>query len=71
MRRFRATYRDKEGKERQSLKWYLDFRDHLGIRHRIPAYTDKQKAKPSAATSRSWWTCEPVGKPWTVAFTNG
>ena len=45
MRLFRATYRDRAGKERQSQKWYLDFKDHLGIRHRIPAYTDEGESK--------------------------
>jgi len=45
MRLFKATYKDKEGKARKSLKWYLDFTDHNEIRHKIPAFTDKRQSE--------------------------
>ncbi|MFC1781109.1 tyrosine-type recombinase/integrase [Planctomycetota bacterium] len=42
MRIYRATYKDRDGKQRKSAKWYLDFSDHNQLRHKIPAFTDKR-----------------------------
>ena len=41
MRLFRATYRDRKGRQRESARWYVEFSDHLGIIRRIPAFSDK------------------------------
>ncbi len=41
MRIFRATYRDRDGRPRESRKWYLEFTDDRGVVRRLPAFTDK------------------------------
>ncbi len=38
MRLFKASYKDKDGKSRKSRKWYIDFTDHLGRRHKLAGY---------------------------------
>ena len=45
MRLFKATYKDKNGVKQESQKWYVDFSDHLGIRHRIPGFNNKRTTK--------------------------
>jgi len=45
MRLFKAVYKDKDGKNRKSLKWYLDFADHNEIRHKIPGFSDKRQSE--------------------------
>ena len=42
MRIYKATYKDRSGKQRKSAKWYLDFSDHNRLRHKIPAFADKR-----------------------------
>jgi integrase len=42
MRVYKATYKDREGKQRKSAKWYCDFADHNKLRHKIPAFADKR-----------------------------
>jgi len=37
--------KDKTGKICKSQKWYLDIRDQLQIRHKIPAFTDKRQSE--------------------------
>ena len=49
MRIFKATYKDRNGKSRESVKWYGEFRDHIQIIRRIPLLTDKTA---SAETGR-------------------
>ena len=46
---FKANYKDKYGKLKVSKKWYIDFRDHKGRRHKIAGYTSK---KDTAALER-------------------
>ena len=41
MRSFRALYKDRKGRKRESSKWYVEFRDHLDTIRRLPAYTDR------------------------------
>ena len=39
---FRKTRgRDEQGRQQQSRKWYVEFRDHLDRVHRTPAFRDK------------------------------
>jgi len=45
MRVFKTHYRDKDGKRRQAKKWYLDFSDHRGIRHRWPGLESKEQTE--------------------------
>ncbi len=42
MRLFKATYRDRKGRKRQSAKWYVEFKDHLDTVRRLPAFTDRK-----------------------------
>ncbi len=45
MRVFRATYKDRKGRQRESSKWYVEFRDHLEMTRRLPAFTDKKASQ--------------------------
>jgi len=42
MRVYKATYTDRNGKNRKTAKWYVDFSDHNRLRHKIPAFADKR-----------------------------
>ncbi len=43
MRVFRVSYKDKSGNKQQASKWYMDFTDHKGIRHRWPGFEDNRQ----------------------------
>lgn len=45
MRVYKEAYRDKSGKKCKSRKWYVDFADHLRIRHRIPGFENKRQTE--------------------------
>ncbi len=45
MRVFKATYKDRKGRRRQSAKWYVEFKDHLDTVRRFPAYTDRKASE--------------------------
>lgn len=46
MRIFKAQYKDKKtGKTIKSRKWYIDFTDHLTVRHRLPAFDSKRASE--------------------------
>ena len=45
MRVFRTYYKDRDGIRKHAKKWYVDFADHLQIRHRIPAFEDKRQSE--------------------------
>ena len=43
---FRKTHgRDEQGRQQQSRKWYVEFRDHLDRVHRTPAFTDRKASE--------------------------
>lgn len=42
MRIFRQCYTDRQGRSRESSKWYVEFVDHREIRHRLPGFTDRK-----------------------------
>ncbi|MHC4718569.1 MAG: tyrosine-type recombinase/integrase [Planctomycetota bacterium] len=42
MRVFQSTYKDRQGRTRKTKKWYVEFRDHLGIVRRVPGFTDRK-----------------------------
>ena len=42
MRVFKQKYRDRQGKLKQSAKWYVEFKDHTETTRRIPGFTDKK-----------------------------
>jgi integrase len=41
MRLCRQQYKGRDGKTRESAKWYVEVKDHEGRRRRIPGFTDK------------------------------
>src|SRR5580704_16036336 len=41
MRLCRQQYKGRDGKTRESAKWYAEIKDHDGRRRRIPGFTDK------------------------------
>ncbi len=45
---YKATYKDRNGKQRKTAKWYLDFADHNRLRHKI-AKNGKQVEQPVPA----------------------
>lgn len=44
MRIFKATYKDRNGRRRESRDWYVEFKDQRGIIRRVPASPDKAAA---------------------------
>ncbi len=48
MRVCKSAY-TKNGKRHQAQKWYLDFSDHLGRRHRLPAFEEKRASEALAS----------------------
>ncbi len=42
MRIFRATYKDRKERARESSKWYVEFRDHLQTVRRLAGFTDRK-----------------------------
>jgi len=42
MRVFKATYRDRAGRTRESARWYVEIRDHLETVRRMRAFTDRK-----------------------------
>ncbi|MBX3459228.1 MAG: site-specific integrase [Planctomycetes bacterium] len=49
LRVFKATYRDRAGKPRESELWYIEFRDHVGRRRRMPAAESRGAAEAFGA----------------------
>jgi integrase len=45
MRVFKATYKDRHGRPRESSKWYVEFTDHLAIVRRLPVFTDRKQTE--------------------------
>ena len=44
MRVFKATYKDRQGRKRESRNWYVEIKDHLERTRRLPACQDKAAA---------------------------
>jgi len=42
MRVFKATYRDRQGRTRESARWYVEIRDHLETVRRMRGFTDRK-----------------------------
>ena len=45
MRVFKATYKDRQGRQRESSKWYVEFSDHGEKVRRLPGFTDKSETE--------------------------
>jgi len=44
MRIYRETFKD-DGQVKKTAKWYVDFRDHNKLRHKLPAFIDKRASE--------------------------
>jgi integrase len=44
-RLYKNSYRDRQGRTKQSAKWYVEFRDHLETVRRMPAFTSKSASE--------------------------
>lgn len=63
MRITRAIYKDKDGKKAKSQKWYIDFTDHLGRRHKIPAFENRRSSEALGRQIEQLVTCRISGEP--------
>ncbi len=45
MRVYKSCYRDRQGRQRDAAKWYIEFRDHAETIRRLPAFTDKAQSE--------------------------
>ena len=63
MRLFKATYKDRNGKTRQTGKWYIDFTDHAQIRRRMPAFTDKKACEALGRHIEQLVCCKAAKEP--------
>jgi integrase len=62
MRLFRATYTDRRGAPREAAKWYVEFRDHLGLRRRLVAFTDKKASAEFGRKIEALVACRLAGE---------
>ncbi len=62
MRLFKATYKNRSGEKCKSRKWYLDFSDHLGRRHKIPAFESKRQSEALGRQVETLISCKVVGQ---------
>ena len=62
MRIFKAQYKDKDGKTRKSGKWYLDFVDHIGVRHRMPGLENKRRTEDLGRNIEGLVSCKIAGE---------
>jgi integrase len=63
MRVFKATYRDRKGKQQESAKWYVEFRDHLERVKRLPAFTDKSQSEAFGRKVERLVACRANNEP--------
>jgi integrase len=61
MRIYKATYRDRNGQIRESVKWYVDIFDHNKLRHKIPAFADKRLSEALGRNIESLVNCRIAG----------
>ena len=61
MRLFKATYRDRSGKQCKSAKWYGEFKDHLEAKRRVPLFKDKQASREVLHKIEQLVACKVAG----------
>jgi integrase len=61
MRIYKATYKDRNSKQRKSAKWYVDIFDHNQLRHKIPAFADKRLSEGLGRNIESLVNCRSAG----------
>ena len=62
MRVFRSTYRDRNGKTRATRRWYLELRDHTGVRRRFSGFTDKEQTAALGRQIERLVNCRGAGE---------
>ncbi len=62
MRLFKATYKNRSGEKCKSQKWYLDFSDHFGRRHKIPAFESKRQSEALGRQVEELVSCKVAGQ---------
>lgn len=62
MRIYKERYTDKEGKRRKTTKWYIDFTDHRGKRHRLPGFAEKRLTQKLADNIETLVSCKIAGQ---------
>ena len=62
MRLYKEHYTDKDGKRRKTQKWYIDFSDHHGRRHRVPGFTEKRSTQALAGNIEALVSCKIAGQ---------
>ena len=62
MRIFKATYKDRNGRRRESKKWYCEIRDHLERRRRLPAYENKKASEEFGRKLEALVACRLCGE---------
>ncbi len=62
MRLYKEHYTDKDGKQRKTQKWYVDFSDHHNRRHRIPGFTEKRSTQALADNIEALVSCKMAGQ---------
>lgn len=45
---YKSRYKVKDGSTRKTENWYVEFRDHKGLIHRLPGYRDKKATEELA-----------------------
>jgi hypothetical protein len=68
MRIYRAQFKDRDGRTRKSRKWYIDFVDHIGIRHRIPGLENKRRCEDLGRSIEDLVSCKIGGQQPDVAL---
>jgi len=61
MRIYKATFKDRSGKQRKSAKWYVDIFDHNRLRHKIAAFADKRLSEAFGRNIESLINCRSAG----------
>jgi len=62
MKIYKAKYKDRNGRQQESKKWYVDFFCHNKYRHRIPAFADKRLSETMGRNIQALVNCRIAGQ---------
>ncbi len=62
MRIYKATYKDRDGKQQKSAKWCVDIFDHNQLRHKVPAFADKRLSEALGRNIEGLVDCRSAGQ---------
>jgi len=69
MRVFKSSYKDRSGKRHEIPRWYVELRDHLGVRRRVPAMPDKRASEAIGRRLEEIVNCRAAGETLPVHLT--